>query len=69
MRNVLPLGVQVVDDHVRVALVTSREHNHLIDSAELLQALHRIGPNVDACRDGRAVGEHDIEGDVVGEIN
>lgn len=42
------LWVDVVQDHVRVALVRSSKHNDLEVSVDHLQALPSVGPNVEA---------------------
>lgn len=61
MRDELPLRIQVVDDHIGVALVTGGEDNDLEVLAQLPQALDSVGPDVDARFDPITVGEDDLD--------
>lgn len=48
MLDKLPVGIEVVKDHIRIELVGSRKHNHLEVLVGLLEALSHIGSNVDS---------------------
>lgn len=66
MLDVLVVGVQIIQDHIGVARVTSSEDDDLEVFAEVFEDVLGMGPDVDACFYDFASGESDGEFDVVG---
>lgn len=61
VRHILFFRVQVVDDHIGVALVTGCEYNNLKVFAKLFETFDCIWPDVDSCLDFSIVGECNIQ--------
>ena len=57
----LVIWVYVIENGVRVHLMTCREYNYLIVFASFLEALHDIRSNIDACIHGLLVWEIDFQ--------
>jgi hypothetical protein len=63
-----PLGVDVVNDDIGIALVTGSEDDQLKLARQLLKTLLRVGPHVDSRLHHGSVGEANGQQDVAGHV-
>lgn len=65
VRYVFVVGIQVIDYHTTIALVTGSENNNLIKLRELLEAFNCKWSDVDACLCTLTIWKDDSQQNIV----
>ena len=68
MRNVFSLRIKAINDHIRIAFMTSSKYDNLEVLTKFFQALNCIRPNIDSCIDSSIIGEGDLQSNIIGHI-
>lgn len=65
MWDVLTIRIQIINDNIRIAFMTSSKHNNLEILTQLSQALHGIWSHIDASFDFSIIRECNFKGHIM----